>query len=215
MGEPRPGAVGGEEAGRSGRARAMLAAALPTIGRLGGYSLPWLRDDVVAGLALTAVLVPVGMGYAEAAGLPAIAGLYASVGPLVAYFLVGPSRILVFGPDSSLAAARRGGGGAARRRRIRSGPIALAGALSIMAGVMCLGAALARLGFLTDLLSRPIRVGYMNGIALTILVSQLPKLLGFSVDGERLVGERSGSSRGSSTGRSVPRRSPSAAARSS
>ncbi len=76
--------------------------ALPTIARLGSYGPGMLRDDVVAGLALSALLVPVGMGYAEAAGLPAIAGLYATIGALVAYFLVGPSRILVFGPDSAL-----------------------------------------------------------------------------------------------------------------
>ena len=126
------------------------------------------------------------MGYAEAAGLPAIAGLYATIGALVAYFLFGPSRILVFGPDSSLlplvaaAVVPLAAGDPTRA-------MALAAALAIMAGVMCLAGALARLGFVTDLLSRPIRVGYMNGIALTILVGQLPKLLGFSVDATGVV----------------------------
>ena len=105
----------------AGRARAILAAALPTISRLREYSPGWLRDDVVAGLTLSALLVPVGMGYAEAAGLPAIAGLYATIGALVAYFLFGPSRILVFGPDSVAPAAGRGGRRSPRRRRRRAG----------------------------------------------------------------------------------------------
>ena len=185
MGEPEPPSA--TEPGRSGRPAAILAAALPTIARFREYSPGWFRDDVIAGLTLSALLVPVGMGYAEAAGLPAIAGLYATIGALVAYFLVGPSRILVFGPDSSLqplvaaAVVPLAGGDSTRA-------IALAAALAIMAGVLCLGAAVARLGFVTDLLSRPIRVGYMNGIALTILVGQLPKLLGFSVSSNDVAG---------------------------
>jgi len=201
--EPEPGVVPATKRGVSERLAGLGAAAFPTIARFGTYSPAWLRDDVVAGLALTAVLVPVGMGYAEAAGLPAIAGLYASIGALVAYFLVGPSRILVFGPDSSLlplvaaAVVPLAGGDPGRS-------IALAAALSIMAGVMCLGAALARLGFVTDLLSRPIRVGYMNGIALTILVGQLPKLLGFSVDANDVVGGITGLVRGIADGETVP-----------
>ncbi len=188
--------------GRSG-VRAALLAALPTIARLREYSTGWFRDDVIAGLALSALLVPVGMGYAEAAGLPAIAGLYATIGALVAYFLVGPSRILVFGPDSALlplvaaAVVPLAGGDPARA-------MALAAALAIMAGVMCLAAAVARLGFVTDLLSRPIRVGYMNGIALTILVGQLPKLLGFSVDANDVVGGVLGLARGIADGATVP-----------
>ncbi len=189
--------------GPAGRPAAILAAALPTISRLREYSPGWLRDDVVAGLALSALLVPVGMGYAEAAGLPAIAGLYATIGALVAYFVVGPSRILVFGPDSALlplvaaAVVPLAGGDPARA-------IALAAALATMSGVLCLGAALARLGFVTDLLSRPIRVGYMNGIALTILVGQVPKLLGFSVNANDVVGGIAELGRGIADGRTVP-----------
>jgi len=196
------GPASASEPGRSG-VRAVLAAALPTIARLREYSPGWFRDDVIAGLTLSALLVPVGMGYAEAAGLPAIAGLYATIGALVAYFLVGPSRILVFGPDSALlplvaaAVVPLAGGDSARA-------IALAAALAIMAGLLCLAAALARLGFVTDLLSRPIRVGYMNGIALTILVGQLPKLLGFSVDANDVVGGTLGLGRGIAEGKTVP-----------
>ena len=104
MAEPEPGRASPSVGARPAavRATAILAAALPTISRLREYSPGWFRDDVVAGLTLSALLVPVGMGYAEAAGLPAIAGLYATIGALVAYFLFGPSRILVFGPDSAL-----------------------------------------------------------------------------------------------------------------
>ena len=180
-----------------------LAPWLPTIGRLRGYSTSSLRDDVVAGLTLSALMVPVGMGYATAAGLPAIAGLYATIGPLVAYFLVGPSRILIVGPDSPLlpliASAIVPLALADPERSI-----ALAAALSIMVGIICLGAALARLGFLTDLLSRPIRVGYMNGIALTILVGQLPKLLGFSIDATDFIGEVIALVSGVIDGKTVP-----------
>jgi high affinity sulfate transporter 1 len=201
--EPEPVAVPARGPRASDRARALLTAALPTIARFGTYSRGWLRDDVIAGIALSALLVPVGMGYAEAAGLPAIAGLYATIGALVAYFLVGPSRILVFGPDSALlplvaaAVVPLAGGDPARS-------IALAATLAIMAGILCLGAAVARLGFVTDLLSRPIRIGYMNGIALTILVSQLPKLMGFSVEANDVVGGVVGLVRGIADGEVVP-----------
>jgi high affinity sulfate transporter 1 len=161
---------------------------LPGLYTLRHYRVRWLRNDLVAGLVLTAVLVPVGMAYAEAAGLPAINGLYATIVPLIAYALVGPSRVLVLGPDSSLAAMivavvlPLAAGDPSRT-------IALAGMLAIFGGAICILAGLARLGFITDLLSKPIRYGYMNGIALTVLVSQLPKLFGFSVDASGLVAE--------------------------
>ncbi len=196
--EEAPG--GGPGGGTDARAR--VVAWLPTIGRLPRYPLGWLRDDVVAGITLSALLVPVGMGYAEAAGLPAIAGLYATVGPLVAYFVIGPSRILVLGPDSSLlplvaaAVVPLAAGDPARA-------VALGAALAVMVGAICVAAALARLGFLTDLLSRPVRVGYMNGIALTVLVGQLPKLLGFSVTEPDFLGAAGGLVRGVAAGRTA------------
>ena len=204
MEEPEHGATSPDDVQPAAvRTRAVLSAAFPTISRLREYSPGWFRDDVVAGLTLSALLVPVGMGYAEAAGLPAIAGLYATIGALVAYFLFGPSRILVFGPDSSLlplvaAAVVPLAAGDDERA------MALAAALAIMAGVMCLAGALARLGFVTDLLSRPIRVGYMNGIALTILVGQLPKLLGFSVDATGVIDGITELVRGIADGKTVP-----------
>jgi high affinity sulfate transporter 1 len=143
---------------------------------------------VVAGLVLTALLVPAGMGYAEASGLPAIYGLYATIVPLVTYAVVGPSRILVLGPDSSLAPLI-----AATILPLAAGSpeeaVALAGMLAILSGLLCVLAGLARFGFITDLLSKPVRYGYMNGIALTVLLSQFPKLFGFSIDAEGVIPE--------------------------
>jgi len=144
------------------------------------YEASWLRHDLVAGLVMTAMLVPVGIAYAEASGVPGINGLYATIVPLLAYALFGPSRILVLGPDSALAAVILTvvlplSAGEPQRA------VALAGMMAIVSGVVCVAAGLARLGFITELLSKPIRYGYMNGIALTVLLSQVPKLLGFSV----------------------------------
>ena len=150
------------------------------------YQPAWLQNDVVAGLVLTAMLVPVGMAYAQASGLPAIYGLYATIFPLLAYALFGPSRILVVGPDSSLAPMIAAvilplaAGDAGRA-------VTFAGALAVLSGLLCILTGLARLGFITELLSKPIRYGYMNGIALTVLVGQLPKLFGFSVSGDGLL----------------------------
>jgi high affinity sulfate transporter 1 len=176
---------------------------LPGLYTLRHYRRSWLRNDLVAGLVLTAVLVPVGMGYAEAAGLPAINGLYATIVPLIAYAIFGPSRILVLGPDSSLAAIiaavilPMGAGDPART-------IALAGMLAIFTGLLCILAGLAHLGIITELLSKPIRYGYMNGIALTVLVGQLPKLFGFSVDGGGLLQELAGFVQGLRAGLTNP-----------
>ena len=148
----------------------------------------WLRHDLVAGLALTAVLVPVGIAYAVASGLPGICGLYATVAGLLAYALFGPSRILVLGPDSSLAALILAvvlplSAGDPQRA------VALAGMMALVSGVLCVAAGVARLGFVTELLSKPIRYGYMNGIALTVIASQLPALFGFGVDAHGLLDE--------------------------
>lgn len=163
-----------------------LASWLPGLAALRTYRRSWLRGDLVAGIILSTLLVPAGMGYAEAAGLPAITGLYATIVPLLAYAVFGPSRILVLGPDSALAAII-----AATILPLSHGDpdraIALAGMLGILTGALCIAAGLARFGFLTDLLSKPVRVGYMNGIALTVILSQLPKLLGFSVESEGAV----------------------------
>src|SRR6187200_2493565 len=132
---------------------------------------------------MTTMLVPVGIAYAEASGIPGINGLYATIVPLLAYAVFGPSRILVLGPDSSLAALilavvlphSQGDPGRA---------VALAGMMALVSGGVSIVAGLLRLGFITELLSKPIRYGYMNGIALTVLISQLPKLFGFSIEGD-------------------------------
>jgi high affinity sulfate transporter 1 len=153
---------------------------LPGLTVLREYKSSWLRDDLIAGLVITTMLVPVGIAYAEASGVPGINGLYATIVPLLAYALFGPSRILVLSPDSSLAAvilavvAPLSEGDPQRA-------VALAGAMAIVSGVVCVAAGFVRLGFITELLSKPIRYGYMNGIALTVMLSQIPKLLGFSV----------------------------------
>src|SRR6478752_9826471 len=156
---------------------------LPALAWVGTYRRAWLGHDVFAGIVLTAILVPAGMGYAEASGLPAIVGLYATIVPLLAYAALGPSRILVLGPDSALlpiiaaAILPLAAGDEARA-------VTLAGLLALLVGLIVIGAAFARLGFLTDLLSAPVRQGYLNGIALIIVVSQLPRLFGFSAGGE-------------------------------
>lgn len=150
---------------------------------LRGYELGWLRQDLVAGAALFAVLVPAGMAYAQAAGLPPVTGLYATVVPLIAYAAVGPSRVLVLGPDSALApmiVAALVPLAAANEQR----SVALAGLLAILIGAIMLVGSVLRLGIVTGLLSKPIRLGYLNGIALLVVVSQVPTLLGISVDGE-------------------------------
>mgnify|MGYP001822714281 FL=1 len=150
------------------------------------YERSWLWPDLIAGLVLTALLVPQGMAYAELAGLPAVTGLYTTVAGLVAYAIFGPSRILVLGPDSSLAPLI-----AAAIIPLAAGDdayaVALAAMLALLVGVVCVITGLVRLGTITELLSKPVRIGYINGIALIVLVSQLPKLFGFSTDADGFI----------------------------
>jgi high affinity sulfate transporter 1 len=186
------------------RALMALLRRIPGVGALAGYQASWLRRDIVAGLVLTTLLVPQGMAYAELAGLPAITGLYTSVLCLIGYAMCGPSRILVLGPDSSLGpmiAATilpiMGSGGSPERA------IELASMLALMVGAIMIVAGVAKLGFVADLLSKPTQIGYMNGLALTILVGQLPKLCGFSVSGDNLIDEARGFVNGLSAGDAV------------
>jgi high affinity sulfate transporter 1 len=154
------------------------------------YQRRWLPKDVVAGLVLSALLIPQGMAYAELAGLPPITGLYTSVLCLLGYAVFGPSRVLVLGPDSSLGPMIAAtvmpllvaGGDPAKA-------VALASLLAILVGVIMVVAGFAKFGFIADLLSKPTQIGYMNGLAVTIIVGQLPKLFGFSVDANGLVSE--------------------------
>ena len=153
---------------------------LPGLATARAYRRSWLVPDIRAGVVLTSLLIPVGIGYAKVAGLPPEAGLYATIIPALAYAVFGPSRILVLGPDSALAPIIAvailplASGDSARA-------IALAGLLAIMVGLILLVGGILRLGFVTDLLSKPIRVGYLNALALLVIISQVPALLGFSV----------------------------------
>ncbi|MGQ4271944.1 SulP family inorganic anion transporter [Nocardiopsis changdeensis] len=141
-----------------------------------GYRRAWLRGDVVAGLTVWAVLVPESIAYATIAGVPPIVGLYAAPVALVLYALLGSSRQLVVGPMSSTAllsasvvAAAVGGGGDA---------VATTAALALVTGVIALVAGLLRLGFVASFISEPVLKGFVIGLALTIIVGQLPKLTG-------------------------------------
>src|SRR3954466_16426191 len=167
----------------------LLRRFVPGLDSIRDYRREWLSHDLVAGLVLSSLLVPQGMAYAELAGLPAITGLYTSVLCLLAYGLFGPSKVLVLGPDSSLGpmiAATIGPIVAIQGAEHAAG---LAPRLALMVGVIMAVAGLAKLGFVADLLSKPTRIGYMNGLALTILIGQLPKLFGFSTDADGLIDE--------------------------
>jgi high affinity sulfate transporter 1 len=184
--------------------RELVGSAAPGLRLLSSYQRGWLSKDLVAGLVLTALLVPQGMAYAELAGLPPITGLYTSILCLVGYAIFGPSKILVLGPDSSLGPMIAatiipivGANGDPQRA------ITLASMLALLVGVMTVLAGVAKLGFVADLLSKPTQIGYMNGLAITILVGQLPKLFGFSVDADGLIPEAAGFAEGLANGETV------------
>ena len=177
--------IGDGNGGTLGEGPSGIAKWVPGLRAVRTYDRKWARSDVVAGVVLAAILVPQGLAYAELAGLPPVTGLYTSIGCLVGYAVFGPSRILVLGPDSSISPLifaallpLLASGGDAHRA------IALAGMLAILVAVIEIGLGLGKLGFVADLLSSEVQVGYMNGLALIIIVGQLPKLFGFSTDAE-------------------------------
>ena len=179
--------------------------AVPGLRMLSSYRAGWAPRDIVAGLVLTTLLVPQGMAYAELAGLPPITGLYTSILCLTGYAIFGPSKILVLGPDSSLGPMIAatilpllGADGDPERA------VALASMLALLVGAFMLAGGVAKLGFVADLLSKPTMIGYMNGLALTILVGQLPKLFGFSVDADGFIDELRGFLHGVAHGETVP-----------
>src|SRR6478609_3889829 len=181
-----------------------ISTALPGLRQARSYRASWLRQDIVAGVVLTTLLVPQGMAYAELAGLPVITGLYTTILCLLGYAVFGPSRILVLGPDSSLGpmiAATLipiiGSGGSPERA------VELASMLALLVGVFMVAAGVGKLGFVADLLSKPTQIGYMNGLALTILIGQLPKLFGFSTDANGLIDEARAFVNGLSSGEAV------------
>jgi len=187
------------------RRKGSLRQVMPGLDVVAVYQKDWLGKDIVSGIVLATLLVPQGMAYAELAGLPAITGLYTTVLCLVAYAIFGPSRILVLGPDSSLGPMIA----ATVLPLVASGgdpqkAVALASMLGLMVGVIMILASVAKLGFIADLISKPTMIGYMNGLAITILVGQLPKLFGFKVDSENFIGDLVGFVQGVAAGKTVP-----------
>lgn len=166
-----------EFAAASGEA---VARAVPGLRWMRAYDRAWLGSDIIAGVTVAAVILPVAMAYGQLAGLPPVTGIYASMLPLVAYALLASSRLLILGPDASSAALVAASimplAGADTARYM-----ALAALLAIVTGALCFAAGVARLGFIASFLSKPILVGYMNGLALTVIVSQLPSILGYTV----------------------------------
>ncbi|MFF4615208.1 sulfate permease [Nonomuraea jabiensis] len=159
---------------------------LPGLATLTAYRREWLRGDLLAGLTVAAYLVPQVMAYATVAGLPPVAGLWAILAPLALYALLGSSRQLSVGPESTTAlmtAAAIGPLAAGDPARYAS----LAASLALVVGLLCLGCRLLRLGFVADLLSRPILVGYLAGVAVIMVASQLGKLIGAPVTGQSLI----------------------------
>jgi SulP family sulfate permease len=147
-----------------------------------------LRGDVLAGVTVTAYLIPQVMAYAEVAGLPAITGLWAVLLPLAVYAVLGSSRLLSIGPESTTALMTAAGVAALAGGDPARAPEAAA-VLAVAVGLVCLAGWLGRLGFLANLLSRPVLVGYTAGIALLMVVGQLGGLTGVPVTGEGLVEE--------------------------
>ncbi len=163
-----------------------LARFAPGLAALLGYRRADLPHDLVAGLSVAAVALPVGVAYAQLAGFNPVVGLYASILPLVAYALFGTSRQLMVGPDAATCALV-----AATVAPLASGDeglyLSLSVALAALAGLFCIGASFLRLGALADFLSKPILVGFLNGISLYIISGQIGKLFGFSIEAEGIV----------------------------
>src|ERR1700751_2834041 len=177
---------------------------IPGVQMITSYRISWLRSDVVAGIVLCTLLVPQGMAYAELAALPPITGLYTTILCLIGYAVFGPSRVLVLGPDSSLGPMIAatilpilGSNGSPQHAHT------LPAMFAVLVGAIMIAAGVAKLGFVADLLSKPTQIGYMNGLALTILVGQLPKLFGFSTDANGLIAEARAFVNGVSAGDAV------------
>lgn len=164
---------------QSGKIRRIIGRIAPGLESFSRYDRGWLRADLGAGLSVAAIALPVGIAYSELAGVPAVIGMYSAIFPLLAYALFGSSRQLMTGPDAAtciIVAASLGplAGGDPERY------LALVVLLTLMTGFLYIIAGVARLGFIANFLSRPILTGYLNGIALIIMVGQLPNLFGYS-----------------------------------
>ena len=159
---------------------------LPGLEQFRGYQRQWLRGDALAGVTVAAYLVPQVMAYATVAGLPPVAGLWAALAPLAVYAVLGSSRQLSVGPESTTALMT-----ATALAPLALGDpgryAALAAAAALLVGAICFVAGLVRIGFLADLLSRPVLVGYMTGVAVIMIGSQLSKVTGVPVEGDEFV----------------------------
>ncbi|MEM1059733.1 MAG: sulfate permease [Verrucomicrobiota bacterium] len=154
---------------------------LPGLERMAGYRRAWWKYDLAAGLSVAAIALPVGIAYADLADVPPVVGMYSAIFPLIVYAFIGSSRQLMTGPDAAtcvITAASLGAlaGGDGERY------LALLMVLTLLTGLVYLAAGVLRLGFIANFLSQPILTGYLNGIALLIIVSQLPKLFGVAGD---------------------------------
>lgn len=177
------------ESGRQLQRSGWLYRWVPGIKLIQQYPGQSARSDLVAGIVLAAILVPQGMAYAELAGLPAVTGLYTTIACLVGYALFGPSRVLVLGPDSSISPLILASITPLLVVGDPGSAIVLAGMLAIFVGLIEIALGLGKLGFVADLLSKEVQVGYMNGLGITIIVGQLPKLFGFSTDADSFLSE--------------------------
>jgi high affinity sulfate transporter 1 len=178
-----------DEGGRRTRHTGVLQRIAPGVAMLRSYQRGWLRFDLVAGAVLAAILVPQGLAYAELAGVPAVTGLYTTIACLIGYAVFGPSRVLVLGPDSSVSPLIFAAIVPLAAADDPAQLITLAAMLAVIVGLIEVFLGIAKLGFVADLLSKEVQVGYMNGLAVTIIVGQLPKLCGFSTDADDFLGE--------------------------
>jgi MFS superfamily sulfate permease-like transporter len=170
---------------RSVKRASRLTRVAPGLAALTRYDSRWLSKDVLSGVSVAAIALPVGLAYADLAGVPAIIGIYSAIFPLLAYALFGSSRQLIVGPDAATCLLV-----AASLAPLATGPgryLALLPVFTLMTGVLYLLAGAARLGFIAAFQSQPILTGYLNGIALIILVGQLPRLLGYPSAGNEFV----------------------------
>ncbi len=160
------------------RLRRVMQIVAPGVLALSGYRPSWLANDLAAGLSVAAIALPVGIAYSDLAGVPPVVGMYSAIFPLFAYALFGSSRQLMTGPDAATCIlvastlAPLAGGDPERYATLLFGLTIMSGLLYILAGVI-------RLGFMANFLSQPILTGYLNGIAILIIVGQVPKLLGY------------------------------------
>jgi len=165
---------------------AKLARIAPGLAMLSGYRREWLRFDVAAGLSVAAVALPTAIAYAQLAGFPPVVGLYAAILPLVVYAALGTSRQLIVNPDAATCAMV-----AAIVAPLSAGDTSLyntlAVSLAVLTGVVCIAAGFFRLGFLADFLGKPVLVGFMNGIAISIVLGQIGKVFGFSIESGRIL----------------------------